>query len=488
MDLLKNYIDSLLKEEIRAYKLFAKRSNDRKERKDVVLFDIYKGKKEVDTTAIFKRLYKVGDVNTFYRLKNRLIEDIGTSLLLLNADRGDVFSVFKHLSLFQLFVERENYDLALFHLKKAERKAQRNSNLELLDLVYANYIKISTETIEINPEIYILKRNENAIELNKARKIDQLLAALSYRLKLSQNYASSDKSLLKIVDKTFKEYAADKSITEVKRYQTKIYKAISQVLVQQHNFIELEIYALTTFAHFEKRDWFDKSNHDLKLQMIIYIVNAKFYNHKHDESLRYADLLAKEMEAFNRLHFERYLFFYYNSLVVNYAFTNFDEALKKLDEFERLMRKRKNKFYDQFIYLNRATLLYEVKKYDEAVRNLMKLYASPVYEQLDESFKLKIAIAELILQYEAGDNKLVLKLVEQVSKNSLVKDNLEFNRERSLLKILESLAKSYRLKPNNKIEKAILNFIKKPIDAGVEESEVIKYNSWIRKQIDYLNK
>ena len=52
----------------------------------------------------------------------------------------------------------------------------------------------------------------------------------------------------------------------------------------------------------------------------------------------------------------------FHNLILRYS--QFEEALKKIDEFEKLMRKRKSNFYDQFIYLNRATLLFEINKFN----------------------------------------------------------------------------------------------------------------------------
>ncbi len=488
IDFLQQYIQSLTKEEIRAYKLFALRSNDNEERKDILLFDLYKKSKNIDDEKFFKKLYEGSDKNAYYRLKNRLQEDIGTSLLLLYAEKKDTSELFKHLSLYQLFYDRQFFQLALSHLKKAERKAVQSENFELLDLVYANFIRLSNDILELNPESYLALRKANALELNKIRSMDQLLAALNFRLRRSQNYAGTNTSLLKIAEKTFKEYQTDNSIKENKNYQTRIYKAISQVLVQQHNFKELEQYALEALERFEQYNWFDKWNHELQLQMLIYIVNAKFYNQKHKESIIYAEKLGKEILAYEKLHYEKYLFFYYNSLVVNYAHTDFDKALAKLDEFERLMRKRKNNFYDQFIYLNRATLLFEVKKFDAAIRNLHKLYVSPSYASIDKAFQLKIEVAELIIWYESKDIKGLEKRIEQVRKNNPLLKQKEFSRETKLISIISNLLTAPKVKNNDMSVTLINKFLLNKTEISTEESEVINYNQWLLKLIEKFKK
>ncbi|MEI5617203.1 hypothetical protein WB403_49790, partial [Streptomyces brasiliscabiei] len=87
-------------------------------------------------------------------------------------------------------------------------------NYELLDLIYANLVKLSNDVIAINPEEYIEKQSENALMLNRVRQMDQVLAALNYRIKVTQNFQKGNETLLKMVDKAVKEFSKDKSIAE----------------------------------------------------------------------------------------------------------------------------------------------------------------------------------------------------------------------------------------------------------------------------------
>lgn len=488
MDILKQYIDQLTKEEIRNYKIFALRTNRHTDRKDIQLFDYYRKSNDQFMEEMHTNLYSTNDKNALYRLRNRLQEDIANSLLLLNMDRDGVSNILKHLSLFELFLAKKQYVLANYHIRKAELNAFKTENLELLDLTYANIIKLSNEYLEINPEEYIKKRAANAIELNKTRKIDQLLATLNFRLKTAQNFTQGDKGLLKIVTKTFKEYKTDISLINNKIYQTKIYQAISQVMVQQHHYKELAEYVKETYERFMDTHWFDKKNHDLKIQMIIYMINANFFNLKYELSLIYTKLLGAVLQEFDNLYYERYLFFYYNSLVVNFAHTNFEEALKKIDEFEKLMRQRKSNFYDQFIYLNRATLLFEINKYNDGIRNITKLYVSPAYENIDTTFKLKIEVAELIMQFESGDRKVLFKRIEQVRKKHETRLRENSTRERIVLDLIEELAKEERLRSTHKVYHKIVNFINRRVEQELESSEVINYKRWFSEMIDKVTK
>jgi hypothetical protein len=88
-------------------------------------------------------------------------------------------------------------------------------------------------------------------QLNKLREMDQILAAVVYRLKLSQAKGVRMKYTVQLLDDISKKYSADdKSYKQSKTFQTKIYRAVSQILLQRHNYIELEGFMVSIYKKF----------------------------------------------------------------------------------------------------------------------------------------------------------------------------------------------------------------------------------------------
>ena len=81
------------------------------------------------------------------------------------------------------------------------------------------------------------------------------------------------------------------------------------------------------------------------------------------------------------------------------------------------MRRKKNYYYDVFIYLNRAGVLYDTGRYNEALKSLVKLYVNDSYQNADVTFRFKVEVSELIITYEAGDYSKLLYRIEQVKKD-----------------------------------------------------------------------
>ncbi|MBK8413965.1 MAG: hypothetical protein IPL22_05265 [Bacteroidetes bacterium] len=94
----------------------------------------------------------------------------------------------------------------------------------------------------------------------------------------------------------------------------------------------MEEYLLRTYKEFTKLELFNKNNHDTKLQMLTYLVNSLFKNDKLKLSLQYTELLHDAMMEFGKSLYDKYLFFYYNSLVINYSKLDKEKAIQVLED------------------------------------------------------------------------------------------------------------------------------------------------------------
>ena len=484
--MLSELIQSLNKEELRFYKLYSQRYATGKEGLSTRLLDLMRrDPDEQDDEAIFRKLYgEQGDKNTYYRLKNRLQEDLCDTLTLLHFGKEEANDIHRLICVYNILYAKGKFELAHYFLRKAEKKAIQVDDYELLDLIYTNVVKLSNEILSINPEEYVVRQSENALLINRMRQMDQVLAVLNYRIKVTQNFQKSNETLLKLVDKTVKDFARDKTINENRNFQIKIYRAISQAMVQKQHFSQLEPFLLKTYSNFQSKGWFDKSTHDAHLQMLVYICNALFKNRKFEESIQYAKVLGEEMKKYDGILYEKYVFFYYNSLANNYSQTNTNKALGVLDELEHVNRKSKSSYYEQFIHLHRALFLFDLHKYPEAVKSMIKLYVNDNYKQADRNFKFKIEISEVIMQYESRDYDTVLRRIKQVRKayRDLIRDHA-YDNDKAVLDILQSLSLDETTKPDVKTTAKIKSLIRELVKAGEDAEYVINYLTWLAPKV-----
>ncbi|MEO5569924.1 MAG: hypothetical protein ABIT08_08345 [Bacteroidia bacterium] len=483
MDILNQIINGMNKEQIRYFKLYASRFRS-EARKDLALFDyMRKSNDKYDDDKIFNKLYKGKEKNAFYRLKNRLLLDINKSITIQHFDDEETIHAFHLLGLVRFYINRNNVDAAHYFLRKAESKAKVIENNELLDLIYGEFIRLSHEKISINPEVYIKKRKENTEQINQLREIDDILAAVSYRLKITQNFAADENPVLPLLQKTADDFSQDKELKKSHKLRLKLYHAVSQILLQKRDYAALEDYLLNIYKEFNKEKLFNKSNHDTKLQMLTYIVNALFKNNKLKVSLKYAEELRKAMEEFHHLLYDKYIFFYYNSLVINYSIVDKTKAISILEDLRDNEKIKSNTFYQVFVYLNLMLLWFDKQQYPNAIKNLNKLYMLDNYKTTDVALRFRIAVAELIIRYELKDFDLLEYKINQLRKDfKEYLKQIENEKEKEFITILKSIINSAAYMQDKKLLNRVKLFVNLKDEAPSEDREIINYKNWLREK------
>ena len=485
MNVLPELVGLMNKEEIRNFKLFAKQTNDSYDRKDILLFDhIKKNYPHSNEEKIIKKLYPNSNKNAFYRLKNRLIEDVVISLSVLHYNTSEINTILNNYLLAKLFIKKNKWKLAIYYLQKAEKKAKQIENVELLDLIYNEFIKLSLEVLDINPEEYISKRKENRIKLITLQEIDDILAVVTYRVKSGQNFGKGNEKINELLSKTVNTFSKNKDIKNSPLLRFKIYDSISRILLQQHNFVALEEYLLKTFKEFSSEKLFTKNNHDTKLQMLTYITNSLAQNKKNEQSLKYVKLLHESMKEYSGLLYDKYLFFYYNMMVNYYAKTDIEQAIQILNEAKEENVIKNHPVYIGFVYLNLAISYFGIKNYKTSLKSIVNLYMLDSFKTLDSAFRFKIAITELIIRYELEDIDFIEQRIIQIKKEfkEEVKSS-EFVREVQLMNIILHLIQSTSIKKDKKIQQLVNVFTQKGKNSN-NESEIINYNDWLKEKMN----
>ena len=484
MNILQKIIATLNKEESRFYKLFTSRTNRLKERKDVVLFDYIKHHiEDYNEDFIAKKLYKENK-NAFYQLKNRLLKDLNKSLMLQHLPKEKDIYILQSILLSRIYKRKGDVELSFYFLKKAEDKAKEIEAFELLSIIYTEIIKLSYDMVSIDVEEYIAKQKENKTKLDQVQEIDQILAAASYRIKTVQNFSGKNDAVLNVLEKVVKEFAKNKDIPKSPKFRFKVYLTISRILLQKHDFDALEEYLLHTYKEFSKDKIFNKTNHEHKLMMLIYLTNCLYKTHKLKKSLEFAEILRKGMGEYGGFLRDKFLFYYYNALVINYSVLDKKEALKILEEARKNRIIKQLPTYTVFIYLNTALVYFDQGKYRMAIKNLSRLLLHNDFVDIGKSFQLKIYIASLIIRFELGDSdtiESILKYIHRIYKEVL--SNEDFSRDTQLIEIISKLIYCNNLKQDKKLLAKINTLVAEISDDTADDVDVINYNIWLKSKL-----
>ena len=181
---------------------------------------------------------------------------------------------------------------------------------------------------------------------------------------------------------------------------------------------------------------------------------------------------------------DKFLFYYYNALVINYASLDKNQALKILDEARRNPIIKQLPTYTVFIYLNTALVYFDQKKYRMAIKNLSRLLLHDDFVDIGKSFQLKIQIASLIIRFQLGDFDTIeskIKYLRRTYKETLSLD--EFFRDLSVINIISELMYCNNLNQDKKLLEKIDGLISIIDDNTADDVDVINYNLWLKSKL-----
>jgi tetratricopeptide (TPR) repeat protein len=317
------------------------------------------------------------------------------------------------------------------------------------------------------------------------QEIDDILAALIYRIKVSQNFAKENTEILQLLQRTINDFAKSKEVKNSPVLRFKIYQSVSRILLQQQDYKSLEKYLLKTFEEFSKEKLFNKNNHDTKLQMLTYLINSLFKNKKIDLSLEYVDLLKSAMLEFGKVLYDKYLFYYYNSLVINYSVKNTDKAIEILNEAKENSSIKKLPIYNVFVYLNLAVLNFDKKNFKESLKSLVKPMMQDAFKHLDEAWHLKLAVFELMIRFELLDFDYLEHKSERIKKeySALLKKE-EYSRQKQMVTAIDKMVKSDGIKKDKQLLKEINMLLEGELSNSSSDSDIINYSDWLKMKIN----
>ena len=472
---LDTIVQSLSKEEVRFFKLFLKRT-DNKNRKDVDLFDYMRKKKgDFDTKDILKKLET--NPNNYYQIKNRLYHELNNSMIWQYIWKDKQSKSFSFVLLSRVYKNKGELELSFHYLKKAEKEAIDSELYEVLSIIYSEIIQISHELLSVDVDHYIeLKRNNIKI-LSEIDEMDLLLAKIMYDIKTKQNFGKSDGSLVKLIKTKYGKISKEKNLVNSPRFRIRLFKMYSRLLLQERDYQSLEKFLIKSYNEFGTDKLFNRSNHNEKLTLLTYLSNCLYKTKKYKQSLKYSEELLSGMKEYDCFLHDKYLFYYYNILVLNYAKTDKKKALDYLNKASRSEVIKKLPSYNAFIYLNRSLIYYYEDNYKESQKNIARLIMQEDFLLLDKSFQLKILVTELMIRMLVSNKNLDDKIagINKNYKSLLLEEN--YIRENKMIDLIFKKIGDGDVVDNKE------DLLSSMSDSDSEDIDIISYNIWIKENI-----
>jgi hypothetical protein len=177
------------------------------------------------------------------------------------------------------------------------------------------------------------------------------------------------------------------------------------------------------------------------------------------------------MEEHDGFLFDKYIFYYYNALVLNYAKENKEKALEVLQLAKENKSIKKLPGYTSFIYLNTGLIYYYKENYNLAKRNISRLIQQEDFLSLDVAFQFKLLIVDLIIRLKIGQDDIIQEKLKELKLN--YKKNLNDKKYQRDALVVETITKHIN---NIDIDKKLIS---KSLENSTDD-DIINYVDWIK--------
>jgi len=490
---LESVILSLTKQEVRNFKIYANRiKTNNRQKKILTLFDAYKSEKFKTDEDLLKSEFPKLNKNAFYRLRNRLLDEIDQSLLMLYNDMDDKILVMRSIIMAKISNHKNDYKSAYSLLLEAEKKAYKSEFFDLLNVIYNEMIALSAYSPEIDPRIYIKKIGDVEREYATLKELNRLIAEIAYELR-SKNY-EGDYDTIQALRNINERLSTSEIVNNSFQAKLKVFTCIRDILYQEKKITQLKEHLVDTYNSFETNNLWTKNYHVDKIIMIIWTNNIALKAKDFALARSCVEKLWVELNKYNKLYFEKYKWFYYQSLFIDsYLTDKIDEGIQILEDcrLAYLQEEKELVFKDVPIQtiiifqLNLTVAYFSKNEFDKALDQIKVFFYTDVYKKLNPQLKLFIFIVDIIVYFERGDEEYVLFRIREVKRslrNILSKDT--YNREKEFLYLLGKLITVTSPTKNKSLVDRMQKFISESPEFEPGAKEYIDYKVFLEAKLN----
>lgn len=490
MDILERIIENLTSDEVRRFKILSNRFKADEEKKLLVLFDAIRAgnykQAESDVITQFYGSTSPKAKNSYYRLRNKLLNNLEKSLLFYHFNYKNSIESYGNIQLSILFRERGLYREAFYNLKKAEKIAIEYDQFNVLEIIYDEMVKLSVH-LEVDIENIIDKRKENLKKIEILRANSEVLGMVTQQL-MKRNYSRSNKSqsVIETLENVKNRIEEHKDIFHSSSGKIMILKTVVSILIQKSAYRELAEYAKEMFEDFSANKLFNKDNHSTRLMLRIWRINSLQKLLALKEAKKEIDLLYHDLQLYQRQNFNELAFHYYSPNVYNYKLLGdldgASEALKMAFRHNEIL---KNEVQELYLQISLSDQYFSQELYAQAADVVQKINNHKGFAFLDEELRFYIHVFEIVIYYESKKYKSVESKHRALKKKfkHILKDEF-YAKAKKFLDILMRLNKAAIEGKKVFLKSAYKHFVEDFPHSEIGDNQIILYEVYLASKLE----
>ncbi len=495
---VEDIIQSLSDKEAKNFIFFVNRMRtNQKESKIVQLFEAYYSRSHKNNDHLIRDLFPGMSKNAFYRLRNRLLDEVQQSLLVQYGRMDDHLQIHRTIMLARIAYNKDDYSTSHTLLLEAEKKALKIEAYELAMIVYSELINMSAVFGTIDSHDYIQKRKAIRNKHEKLSELRYIVSQVTFRLTSSIHNGTAESDILQTMAEIKDQFSESDLVKTTFNARLDIFQAIQNILYQEKKFDLLLEHLIKGYEEFEQEQAFTKAHHRTKIVILSWIIANHHWLLKVPASIPYLKEMHRVLEQHDGVNKDKFWPFYITYEYSTFFHTNqLDKGLRVLDQFtEEYLGGRDVSFLSELPpnvlvgHLGRlAQIHFALKQYDEALKELSPCYVAEIHEKLSKEFRMEVAILETIIYFEKKDHRYALDLLrrtKRVYKKLLSEpNNIIF---KSFINILINILKKGVFDPPASEQKEIDKFLKMHPPYGEPFEKCINYKVWLEAKMNDKN-
>ncbi len=490
MDLLFQIVKNFKKEELRVLSMNLKKYGSDGVTKADGLFEYIRNtdksaENSYDDEALHLMFPEEPNENAYYRLKNRLKTELEKQLLNMNHDLDDKITVMNMVNLSNIYSYKSQFEISVHYLQKAEKLAEKYEFQDILELIYNELIALSHNSNDINPMVYIEKQRANQEKKRLAMEIDFAIASVRFRMRKT-NFSKKSEDVEVKLRQIIQDLEINNELLKSPKVRLRIHLTVRDLLLASQDFKRLESYLINSLKDFDKENFFVKANSASKINLITWIINTLLINRKYSEAETFAKELLNELNRFNKLYHDKFIWTYYQSMITIYMSSgSLDEAIALLVQIKDLPAHKGVSFYDYAIYVNLSLCYYYQNALSAAIKTLAHLFSKELYNKLSPDFQLSIGILEMILHFENKNFDYVEHRGNElkVKYRPLLKMP-EYTDEKNFIRILTAASTRQFKFRDEQVEPLVKKFLEDASAFQVGSNKHIDYKLWLQAKAE----
>jgi len=491
---VEDIIRSMSEKEAKNFTFFVNRMRtNQKESKIVQLFEAYYHGTYKNNEQIIRELFPGMSKNAFYRLRNRLLDEVQQSMLVQYSRMDDELLVYRTIMLARIAFNKDDYSTAHSLLLEAEKKALKIEAYELTMLIYKELISMSSLVGIVDSHYYIEKRREIRQKHEELSELRYLRSTVTFKLTKSIHSSKTDRDIVKSLREIKDKLTQSELVKTSTNAKYNVFYAITNILYEEKKYELLLAHLIKGFEEFESEGLFDKSNHRSKIVTISWILATYSWLLRLPESVPYLDKMKEAIQQHDGIYEDKFKPFYVSyQNAIYYHTRQLKKSAKLLNRFTEEYLQGRDIVYlselPQIVFAGHISRLaktyFAMNDYDNALRQLAPCYIAEIHDKLPKEFRMEVAIMEVIIYFEKGDYSYALthlRRIKRIYKKLLADPKNQIFK--SFIGILNNVIKHNSFDLTKEQEKTVQEFIKIHPPYGDPFEKCISYRVWLEAKL-----